>query len=150
MSVSARGPTTATSHMRPRTGRGVMCWLVAGLQNVWVCAQGLQLIRADRIVSLLLPALTGHGAASPGDQHAGKTVCAEVDGGTEGDTVTRVKLADCGKSPAAEVLAGLAGTLSTAPQTAQLRSPGRGSWSRKRVPAGARGGARPGSCPRRC
>jgi hypothetical protein len=84
---------------------------VAGLQNVWVCAQGLQLVRADRIVSLLLPALTGHGAASPSDQHSGKTICAEIAGGTEGDTLTRVKLADCGKSPAAELLADLASTL---------------------------------------
>src|SRR5258708_39237170 len=124
MSVSARGPTTATSHMRPRTGRGVMCWLVAGLQNVWVCAQGLQLIRADRIVSLLLPALTGHGAASPGDQHAGKTDCAEVDGGTEGDTVTRAKLAACGKSPAAVVLAGPAGPLRPRQPQAQDPLPG--------------------------
>jgi hypothetical protein len=84
------------------------------LRNVWVCARDLQLIRADRIVSLLLPAITGYGAATPGDQHAGKTVYAEIDGGTEGDTLTRVQLADCGKSPVAGVLAGLASTLSTA------------------------------------
>src|ERR1022692_2273580 len=31
------------------------CCLVPGLQNVWVCAQDLQLIRADRIISLLVP-----------------------------------------------------------------------------------------------
>jgi hypothetical protein len=71
-------------------------------------------MRADRIVLLLLPAVTGYGAASPADQHAGTTVCAEINGGKEGDTLTRVKLADCGKSPPAEVLAGLASTLSTA------------------------------------
>ncbi len=93
---------------------GVMCWLMAGLRNVWVCARDLQLIRADGIVSLLLPAPAGYGAASPGDRHAGKTVCADIAGGTEGDTLTRVKLADCGKSPVAEVLAGLASALSTA------------------------------------
>jgi hypothetical protein len=87
---------------------------VAGLQNVWVCAQGLQLIRADRIVSLLQPAPAGYGAASPGDQHARKTVNAEIDGGPDGDTLTRVKLADCGKSPVAGVLAGIASALGTA------------------------------------
>jgi hypothetical protein len=49
-----------------------------------LCAQGLQLIGADRIVSLLLPALTDYGAASPGDQYAGQAVCAEIDGGNRG------------------------------------------------------------------
>src|SRR5258708_16327798 len=71
-----------------------------------------------RIVSLILPAVAGHGAAPPGDQHAGKIVCADIHGGTDGDTLTRVKLADCGKSPAAEVLAGLATILSTAANSA--------------------------------
>ena len=38
---------------------------VTGLQDVWVCAQDLQLVRADRIVSLLVPIATGYGAAAP-------------------------------------------------------------------------------------
>jgi hypothetical protein len=88
---------------------------VAGLQNVWLCAQDLQLIRADRIVSLMVPIATGYGAASPADQALHKAVCAEIEGGTGGETLTRVKLADCGKSPAAELLAGLASVLGSAP-----------------------------------
>jgi hypothetical protein len=89
---------------------------VAGLQNVWLCAQDLQLIRADRIVSLLVPIATGgYGAASPADQALHKAVCAEIEGGTGGETLTRVKLADCGKSPAGELLAGLASVLGSAP-----------------------------------
>ena len=44
----------------------------------------------------------------PDDRTLHNTICAEIDGGTEGDTLTRVKLAECGKSPAAELLAGLA------------------------------------------
>jgi hypothetical protein len=91
---------------------------VAGLQNVWLCAQDLQLIRADRIVSLMVPIATGYGAASPADQALHKAVCAEIEGGTGGETLTRVKLADCGKSPAAELLAGLASVLGWRPRLA--------------------------------
>jgi hypothetical protein len=87
---------------------------VAGLQEVWVCAQDLQLIRADRIISLLVPISAGYGAASPGDQTLQKAVYAEIEGGTGGDALTRAKLADCGRSPAGELLAGLASVLSSA------------------------------------
>jgi hypothetical protein len=90
---------------------------VAGLQNVWICAQDLQLIRADRVVSLLIPLGSGYGAASPGDLDLHRAVCAEIDGGTGGDTVTRVKLADCGSSPAGELLAGLARAFGSARDT---------------------------------
>jgi hypothetical protein len=76
-----------------------------------VCAQDLQLIRADRIISLLVPIAAGYGAAPPGDQALQQAVCAEIDGGTRGDALTRVKLADCGRSPAGELLAGLAAVL---------------------------------------
>jgi hypothetical protein len=41
-------------------------------------------------------------------------ICAEIGGGTAGDAVSRVKLADCGKSPAGELLAGLALALGSA------------------------------------
>ena len=85
-----------------------------GLQNVWVCAQDLQLIRADRIISLLAPIAAGYGAASPDDSSLQKAVCAEIEGGTGGDTLTRVKLADSGTSPAGELLAGLASALGSA------------------------------------
>ena len=85
-----------------------------GLQNVWVCAQDLQLIRADRIISLLVPIAAGYGAASPDDGSLQKAVCAEIEGGTGGDALTRVKLADCGKSPAGELLASLASALGSA------------------------------------
>jgi len=81
------------------------------LQNVWICAQDLQLIRADRVVSLLIPVGSGFGAASPGDLNSHRAIYAEIDGGTEGDTISRVKLADCGKSPGGELLAGLARAL---------------------------------------
>ena len=87
---------------------------MAGLQNVWVCAQDLQLIRADRIISLLVPISAGYGAASPHDQALQKAVCAEVESGTGSDGLTRVKLAECGRSPAGELLAGLASTLGSA------------------------------------
>ncbi len=78
---------------------------------MWICAQDLQLIRADRIISLLVPIATGYGAASPDDQALHTAVCAEIEGGTGGESLTRVKLADCGKTPAAELLAGLAAAL---------------------------------------
>jgi hypothetical protein len=88
--------------------------LVADSRNVWICAQDLQLIRADRVVSLLIPVGSGYGAASPGDLNLHGAIYAEIDGGTEGDTISRVKLADCGKSPGAELLAGLARALGSA------------------------------------
>ena len=50
----------------------------------------------------------------PGDQALQKAVCAEIEGGTGGDALTRVKLADCGRSPAGELLAGLAAVLGAA------------------------------------
>jgi hypothetical protein len=87
---------------------------MADLRNVWICTQDLQLIRADRIVSLLVPVGSGYGAASPGDLNLHRAIYAEVEGGTEGDTISRIKLADCGKSPGGELLAGLAHTLGSA------------------------------------
>jgi hypothetical protein len=87
---------------------------VACLRNVWVCARDLQLIRADRIISLLVPVATGYGAASPDDHALHRAVSAEIEGGTGGETLTWVELADCGKSPAAELLASLAAALGTA------------------------------------
>jgi hypothetical protein len=90
------------------------CCLVPGLQNVWVCAHDLQLIRADRIISLLVPIAAGYGAASPDDGSLPEAVCAEIEGGTDDDALTRMKLADCGRSPAGELLAGLASALGSA------------------------------------
>jgi len=87
---------------------------VADLRNVWICAQDLQLIRADRVVSLLVPVGSGYGAASPGDLNLHRAIYAEIDGGTAGDTISRVKLADCGKSPGGGLLAGLARALGSA------------------------------------
>jgi hypothetical protein len=80
-------------------------------QDVWVCGQDLQLVRADRIVSLLVPLATGYGAASPDDPVSGGAVFAEVDSSASGSIPARVKLADCGKSPAGELLADLANAL---------------------------------------
>jgi hypothetical protein len=88
--------------------------IVADLRNVWICAQDLQLIRADRVVSVLVPVGSGYGAASPGDLNLHRAIYAEIDGGTEGDTISRVKLADCGKSPGGELLADLARALGSA------------------------------------
>jgi len=62
---------------------------VAGLQDVRVCAQDLELIRADRIISLLVPIATGYGAASPGDHALQSAVCAEIEGGAGGEALTR-------------------------------------------------------------
>ena len=50
----------------------------------------------------------------PDDSSLQEAVCAEIEGGTGGDALTRVKLADCGKSPAGELLAGLASALGSA------------------------------------
>ena len=60
---------------------------VADLRNLWICALDLRLIRADRIVSLLVPVASGYGAASPGDmsRYTAMAIYAEIDGGTEGD-----------------------------------------------------------------
>lgn len=71
-------------------GMTVLYRLVTGLQNVWICAQDLQLIRADRVVSLLVG--SGYGAASPGDLNLHRAIFAEIDGGTESDTISQVKL----------------------------------------------------------
>src|ERR1019366_737370 len=76
------------------------CCLVPGLPNVRVCGQDLQLMRADRIISLLVPVAAGYGAASPDDRSLQAGVCADIEAGTGVDTFTRVKLADCGISPA--------------------------------------------------
>ena len=80
-----------------------------------MCAEDLQLIRADRIISLLIPIAAGYGAAAPDDQARQKAVCAEIEAGTGGEALTRVKLADCGRSPAGELLAGLASAIGSAP-----------------------------------
>ena len=72
------------------------------------------MIRADRIISLLVPVAAGYGAASPSDHALHRAVSAEIEGGTTGETLTRVTLAKCGKSPAAELLAGLAAALGAA------------------------------------
>ena len=61
-----------------------------------------------------MPITTGYGAASPDDQALHRTVCAEIEGGAGGEGPTRVKLADCGKTAAAELLAGLAAALGSA------------------------------------
>ena len=53
-------------------------------------------------------------AASPDDQALHRTVCAEIEGGAGGERLTRVRLADCGKTAAGELLAGLAAALGSA------------------------------------
>ncbi len=88
---------------------------MTALQDVWVCGQDLQLVRADRIVSLLVPLATGYGAASPDDPVSGGAVFAEVNSSASGGSaLARVKLAACGSSPAGELLAGLAHALGSA------------------------------------
>jgi hypothetical protein len=49
-----------------------------------------------------------------GDPVSHSAVCAEITGGSDGSTLTRVKIADCGNSPAAELLAGLAHSMASA------------------------------------
>ena len=104
-----------TSLSEPRGHPGsARLLIVAGLANVWICALDLQLIRADRIISLLVPIAAGHGAASPDDQAPHQAVCAEIEGGTGSERPTQVKLADCGTSPAGQLLADLAVALGSA------------------------------------
>jgi len=91
---------------------------VTGLTNVWICGADLLLIRADRVVSLVVPVSAVAAAASPDDTDFHRSVYAEVVGGTHGDATTRVKLTDCGTTPAAELLTGLAATLSSAASSA--------------------------------
>ena len=81
---------------------------------MWICALDLQLIRADRIISLLIPIAAGYGAASPDDQALHQAVCAEIEGGAGSERLTRVKLADCGTPPAGQLLADLAAALGSA------------------------------------
>jgi len=87
---------------------------VAGLESVWICAEDLQLVRADRIVSLLAAIAARLGVASPADMNTAGGVYAEVGVGTAADAISRVKLAECGRSAAGELLAGLAQALSSA------------------------------------
>jgi hypothetical protein len=122
--VSAHAATRDSKRARRAPSAGMMAVpfrLMADLRNVWICAQDLQLIRADRVVSLLIPVGPAYGAASPGDPNLHRAIYAEIDGGTEGDTISRVKLADCGKSPGGELLAGLARALGSA-RDAELTS----------------------------
>src|ERR1035437_1420574 len=110
----AGGIRRARAYSAVSHGMAVLYRVVAGLRNVWICAQDLQLIRSDRLVSLLIPVGSGDGAASPGDLSLHTAIYAEIDGGTQGDTISRVKLAYCGKSLAVELLAGLAHALGAA------------------------------------
>jgi hypothetical protein len=120
---------------------------VLGSQNVWVCAQDLQLIRADRIISLLVPIAAGYGAASPHDLALQKAVCAEIGGGAGGDALIRVKLADCGKSPAWELLAGLASALGTAAAVGAGAGAGCAFVFAEHDRPGSLGGPSTASCP---
>jgi hypothetical protein len=81
------------------------------LQNVTIGAKDLQLIPADRLASLLIPADTGYGAAAPEDVRIHRAIYAEIPGGVAGESVTRAKVADFGGSLAAELIAGLASGL---------------------------------------
>jgi hypothetical protein len=60
------------------------------------------------------PIAAGYGAVSPDDQALHQAVCAEIEGGTGNEMLTRVKLADCGTSPAGQLLADLAAALGSA------------------------------------
>jgi hypothetical protein len=88
---------------------------MADLRHVWVRAADLRLVRADRIVSLI--AVGPHGRVErPGERYARGSlhICAEVEGGTEGDSITRVDLADVDAGQAAAVIEDVAGILATA------------------------------------
>jgi hypothetical protein len=62
----------------------------------------------------MVPYAAGYSAASADDPPSRGAVFAEVSGGTEGDTLTRMKLSDCGNSPPAELLGALASSLAAA------------------------------------
>jgi hypothetical protein len=57
------------------------------------CAR--RMIRADRIISLLVPISAGYGGRPRMIKALQTAVCAEIEGGSGGDALTWVKLADC-------------------------------------------------------
>jgi hypothetical protein len=88
---------------------------MAGLQHVWVRAKDLQLARADRIIALTVVGV--HGRPESADfSYAGSEVgiCAEIEGGTEGDSTTRIQLADAAPTEAAEQIGQLAAAITAA------------------------------------
>jgi len=74
----------------------------------------LVLFRADRVVSLVIPVSAVAAAASPNDSDFHRFVYAEVAGGPHGDATSRIKLTDCGTTPAAALLTALTVALSSA------------------------------------
>ena len=76
------------------------------LEKLRIGAKDLQLIPADRLASLLIPADTGYGAAAPEDVRIHRAIYAEIPGGVASVSVTRAKMADFGGSSAAELIAG--------------------------------------------
>lgn len=128
-----------------RAGGSGRLLAVAGLQNVWVCAQDLALIRADRIISLVVPVATGYGAAPLGDHALHRAVWAQIEASVDGAAPTQVKLADCGTPPAGELLAGLVLALGAASRP--TRSAVACSSSPNEIRRGSRGGRLPANCP---
>jgi hypothetical protein len=88
---------------------------MADLRHVWVCAKDLQLVRADRIISISWPATTAAPRAPTGSAgQAPGGVYAEIEGGTDGDFAQKVKLAGAGATTAGEMLGQLASVITTA------------------------------------
>lgn len=90
---------------------------MARLHDVWLCAQDLQLIRADRVISLLITLGPGYGAEPPGDESSAVGLYAEIVGGLHGDIATGIKLADCDKRGGQALLGQLAQVISMAAQS---------------------------------
>jgi hypothetical protein len=81
-----------------------------GLANVWVCAENLEVFRADRIISLYVPDASDWEVGADHDQ---VTVMAKVTGGRGDDSGQDVTLLRCPKSLGAFFIAELALTLGT-------------------------------------
>jgi hypothetical protein len=89
--------------------------IMADLRHVWVCAKDLQLVRADRIITLVVAGYHGGAESADGIGRTGaRGIYAEIEGGTDGDFAQKVRLADADAATAGEMLAQLAGVISAA------------------------------------
>ena len=88
---------------------------MADLQHVWVRTEDLQIIRADQIASLAIIGHHGRAESAGGPHGRGMLrLSADVTGGQEGDSITRVGLIAVDPAEAAAVLGALAPAITAA------------------------------------
>ena len=88
---------------------------MADLRHVWVRTEDLQIIRADQIVSLAIIGHHGRAESAGGPHGRGMLrLSADVTGGQEGDSITRVGLIAVDPAEAAAVLGALASAITAA------------------------------------